>query len=55
MSAGAFQAALSDPKVAYSLTDRMLAQVARDVRRWIDLGIPFQHVGSQFRGRGLQP
>lgn len=48
ISAGAFQAALSDPKVAYSLTDRMLAQVARDVRRWIDLGIPFQHVGVNF-------
>jgi len=48
ISAGAFQAALSDPKVAYSLTDRMLAQVAHDVRSWIDLGIPFQHVGVNF-------
>jgi len=48
VSASAFQAALTDPKVAYELTDRMLMQVGRDVRRWIDMGIPFGHVGVNF-------
>lgn len=48
VAAGDFQAALSDPKVAYSLTDRILGQVAADVRDWIDMGIAFQHVGVNF-------
>ena len=48
VAAGSFQAALSDSKVAYSLTDCVLRQVARDVRHWLDLGVPFQHVGINF-------
>lgn len=44
-SAGEFHAALQDPRIAYEVTGRMLQQVARDARHWLDLGIPFQHVG----------
>lgn len=44
-SAGEFQAALADPRIAWQLTGQMLQQVAGDIRQWLDLGIPFQHVG----------
>jgi diguanylate cyclase (GGDEF)-like protein len=44
-TAGEFQAALLDPRIAWQLTGQMLAQVAADIRRWLDLGIDFQHVG----------
>lgn len=43
--AARFRDATSDARVAVELTSRMLDVVARDVRHWIDLGIPFQHVG----------
>jgi EAL domain-containing protein (putative c-di-GMP-specific phosphodiesterase class I) len=43
--AGAFSAGLDDPRIAYQLTGQMLDQVARDIRFWLDQGIPFQHVG----------
>ena len=45
VSASAFQSALDDPRIAYDLTGRMLGQVARNIRTWLDAGIPFQHVG----------
>ena len=45
VSAAEFHEALSDPRIAYQLTGQMLDQVARDIRHWLDLGIPFQHVG----------
>jgi len=45
VSAGEFQAAFSDPNVAFRLTDQMLKQVAKDTRAWLDEGIPIQHVG----------
>jgi diguanylate cyclase (GGDEF)-like protein len=45
VSAGQFHSGLSDPRVAYELTSRMLDQVARDIRFWLDARIPFQHVG----------
>ena len=45
VSAGAFSAGLDDPRIAYQLTGQMLDQVARDIRSWLDQGIPFQHVG----------
>lgn len=44
-AAGDFQQALSDSRLAHRLTGKMLAVVAHDLRGWIDLGIPFQHVG----------
>ena len=47
VAAGHFQEALKEPRVARRLTDLMLARVAADLRAWLDLGIPFQHVGHQ--------
>jgi diguanylate cyclase (GGDEF)-like protein len=44
-SAGEFHAALADPRIAWQLTGQMLAQVASDIRKWLDMGMPFQHVG----------
>lgn len=43
--AAEFYEATSDIHVASELTQHMLASVSQDVRRWLDLGIPFQHVG----------
>lgn len=45
ISAAEFCEATSDAHVACALTERMLAQVVADLRSWLDLGIPFQHVG----------
>ncbi|GLK81464.1 bifunctional diguanylate cyclase/phosphodiesterase [Methylopila turkensis] len=45
VDANVFAAAMSDSRLAYGLTGRMLSEVARDVRSWLDAGIPFQHVG----------
>lgn len=45
LAAGEFQAAFTDPNIAHRLTRRMLTQVAQDVRRWLDAGIPMQRVG----------
>ncbi|HTJ01330.1 MAG TPA: GGDEF domain-containing protein [Methylovirgula sp.] len=43
--AASFQEATSDARVASQLTRRMMRIVAADVRRWLELGVPFQHVG----------
>ncbi|MBZ9605515.1 putative bifunctional diguanylate cyclase/phosphodiesterase [Phyllobacterium chamaecytisi] len=43
--AGDFAAAFSDTKIASRVTERMLHQVASDIREWLDLGIPVEHVG----------
>jgi diguanylate cyclase (GGDEF)-like protein len=45
LAAGAFHEAMSDPRIAYRLTDCMLAAVAADISRWLAMDIPFQHVG----------
>ncbi|MEN2787983.1 EAL domain-containing protein [Sphingomonas qilianensis] len=45
ISAWHFQEAMKDVHVAKALTERMMMLVAADVRTWLDLGIPFQHVG----------
>jgi len=45
ISAASFHEATTDNHVAAELTARMMSLVARDVRQWLDLGIPFQHVG----------
>ncbi|MDQ0839363.1 sensor domain-containing phosphodiesterase [Sphingomonas faeni] len=45
ISAASFHEGTADAQVATSLTARMMALVAADLRRWLDLGIPFQHVG----------
>lgn len=44
-AAGEFHAAMADPRIAWQLTGQMLTQIAGDIRRWLDLGIDFQHVG----------
>nr|WP_245259805.1 EAL domain-containing protein [Methylopila sp. 73B] len=43
--AAAFQQAVADATTSARITEVMLAAVARDVRGWLDAGIPFQHVG----------
>jgi len=43
--ASSFHEATTDAGIATLLTQRMVTQVARDVRAWLDMGIPFQHVG----------
>jgi diguanylate cyclase (GGDEF)-like protein len=43
--AAAFHEATTDVHVATDLTARMMSLVAADVRAWLKLGIPFQHVG----------
>ena len=45
VSAAHFHEATKDAHVAAQMTERMLMRVAADVRRWLTLGIPFQHVG----------
>ena len=44
-SAGEFQEALLDPKVAHRITGQMLASAAADMAVWQRDGIHFQHVG----------
>jgi diguanylate cyclase (GGDEF)-like protein len=43
--ASSFHEATTDAHVATALTARMASLVAADLRRWLDLSIPFQHVG----------
>jgi len=43
--AASFYEATSDARIASRLTRTMLNIVSSDVRKWLDLGIPFQHVG----------
>ncbi len=45
ISAASFHTATADAQVATLLTTRMIALVAADLRRWLDMGVPFQHVG----------
>lgn len=45
IAAASFHEATTDVHVATALTERMIGLVAADVRMWLDLGIPFQHVG----------
>ena len=59
ISAANFHEATKDARVASDLTGRMLSKIAADVRGWLDLGIPFQHVGinvsaADFRGGRLE-
>ncbi|WP_240500012.1 GGDEF domain-containing phosphodiesterase [Sphingomonas montana] len=45
VSADAFHEATKDVHIAKALTERMVTLVAADLRAWLDMGIPFQHVG----------
>ncbi|QGZ63179.1 putative bifunctional diguanylate cyclase/phosphodiesterase [Paraburkholderia acidisoli] len=42
--AGMLVEALHDRSMGYLVTERMLAQVARDLRHWLDREVPVQHV-----------
>jgi EAL domain-containing protein (putative c-di-GMP-specific phosphodiesterase class I) len=58
VAAADFQEAMKDVHVARALTARMMTLVAADVRAWLDMGIPFQHVGvnvssADMHGGGL--
>jgi diguanylate cyclase (GGDEF)-like protein len=58
IAASYFQEALKERRVARRLTDKILSQVAADLRSWLDLGIPFQHAGinvttADFQGEEL--
>jgi diguanylate cyclase (GGDEF)-like protein len=54
MAAAEFHCALSDPRIAYALTSQMLVQVAADIRHWLALGLPLQHVGFNITTADLQ-
>lgn len=59
VAAGAFSAAFSDNKVASRISERMFAQIARDLATWIASGLPIQHVGvnlasADFESGGLE-
>jgi diguanylate cyclase (GGDEF)-like protein len=45
IAAANFHEATKDAHVAAELTQRMLLRVARDIRTWLDMGLPLQHVG----------
>lgn len=49
-----FQEATKDVHVATALTARMMTLVAADVRAWLDMGIPFQHVGINVSSADMQ-
>jgi diguanylate cyclase (GGDEF)-like protein len=51
--AASFHEATSNPSIATTLTDRVVSQVARDVRTWLDMGICFQHVGINISSADL--
>jgi diguanylate cyclase (GGDEF)-like protein len=45
LPAAAFCEATADAHVASALTETMLSRIASDIRTWLDLGVPFGHVG----------
>ncbi|MCL7999913.1 EAL domain-containing protein [Brucella sp. 21LCYQ03] len=45
LSASMFQESFSDVHIASEITQCMLSIVAHDIRQWLDLGLPVQHVG----------
>ena len=54
VTAGEFRAAFSDSNVACRTTDRMFAQVAHDLRSWLDAGIAAPHVGVNLSSADFQ-
>lgn len=51
--AASFQEATSDARVATRLTRRMMAVVASDIRKWLDLGVPFRRVAINISSADL--
>src|SRR5262249_45369879 len=45
VTAAAFQDAMSDVRIAGSLTSRMMSIISADMRRWLDDGLSLQKVG----------
>lgn len=54
VSAKSFHEATNDVHVATALTARMMSIVAADIHRWLDMGIPFQHVGINVSSADLR-
>ena len=54
VSAGYFQDALNEPRIARRLTDLMLTKVAEDMRRWMQLGTPFERVAINVTAADFQ-
>jgi diguanylate cyclase (GGDEF)-like protein len=54
VAAGEFQDAMQDALIGARITECMIAQVAADVRSWLDMGIPFQHVGLNVSAADFQ-
>lgn len=48
------QAAFEDLELASQITDRMVAQVIRDIRRWRDRDVPFGHVAINVTAADLR-
>jgi diguanylate cyclase (GGDEF)-like protein len=44
ISAVEFQEATSDAHMAFGITELMFSRVARDMRRWEDMGLPLAHI-----------
>lgn len=53
-SAGEFQEAMLDPKVAHRISGQMLAAIAADMAAWRRAGINFQHVGLNVTSADFQ-
>ncbi len=53
VAAAHFHEATKDAQVAAELTQCMLEQVARDMRIWLDDGLPLQHVGVNLSAADL--
>ncbi|MDB5580086.1 MAG: diguanylate cyclase domain protein [Bradyrhizobium sp.] len=52
--AAAFHEAMTDAHVATELTEHMLSVVAADIRTWLEMGIPMQHVGINVSSADFQ-
>jgi len=54
VSAAEFTDATSDALVASGMTELMLSRVAGDIRAWLDMGIPIQHVSVNLSSADFQ-
>ncbi|MEN2789275.1 EAL domain-containing protein [Sphingomonas oligophenolica] len=54
VSAAEFSDATSDMLVASGMTELMLSRVASDIRAWLDMGIPIQHVSINLSAADFQ-
>jgi diguanylate cyclase (GGDEF)-like protein len=54
MPAGDFMEAMQDACIGARISEIMMAQVAADIRTWLDMGIPVQHVGLNVSAADFQ-